>query len=307
VANVTDGAGETRADCRQPLLATVARVVVAGAVSGVLLAIGWPAVASADQRSATATTGVNIRSGPSTSYTIVGGLVRGQRITPTGPAANGWVPLRFDHTNAFMSAAYLDTHPVRPATPVIIDTAGTKIATATLNVRTGPGLGHRIIGTVAEGEHLVLTGTQIAGYAQTRIGGHQRWVSTTYLASTPAWGNTGSKGEVALAFARDQLGKPYRYGATGPDRYDCSGLVQAAWRTAGVALPRTSQQQYAAGVKITKAQLRIGDLVFFYGPHPHHVGLYAGDGTIINAPRPGKPVQYAKISSMPYAGATRPS
>ena len=132
-------------------------------------------------------------------------------------------------------------------------------------------------------------------------------VSTTCLASTPAWGNTGSKGEVALACARAQLGKPYRYGATGPDRYDCSGLVQAAWRVAGVALPRTSQQQYAAGIKITKAQLRIGDLVFFYGPHPHHVGLYAGDGTIINAPRPGKPVQYAKISSMPYAGATRPS
>jgi cell wall-associated NlpC family hydrolase len=79
---------------------------------------------------------------------------------------------------------------------------------------------------VAEGEHLVLTGTQIAGYAQTWIGGHQRWVSTTYLASTPAWGNTGSKGEVALAFARGQLGKPYGYG--------CSGLVQAAWRAAGV-------------------------------------------------------------------------
>jgi cell wall-associated NlpC family hydrolase len=306
VANVTDGARETRVSRLRPLLMTVAHVV-AMAVGGALLATCWAEVASADQQPATATTAVNIRSGPGTSHVIVGGLVRGQRITPTGPAASGWVPVRFDHTLAYISAAYLDTHLVRPATPVIIDTAGTKIATETLNVRTGPGLGHRVIGTLAEGEHLVLTGTQIAGYAQTGIGGHQRWVSTTYLASTPAWGNTGSKGEVALAFARGQLGKPYQFGAAGPDRYDCSGLVQAAWRAAGVALPRTSQQQYANGRKISKAQLRIGDLVFFYGPHPHHVGLYAGDGTIINAPRPGKPVQYAKISSMPYAGATRPN
>jgi cell wall-associated NlpC family hydrolase len=306
VANVTDGAGETSADCLRWLLVTFAHVV-AVTVGGVLLASGWPGVASADQRSATATTGVNIRSGPGTSYVIVGGLVRGQRIIPVGAAARGWVPVRFDHTRAFISAAYLDTHRAGPATPVSIDTSGTKIATETLNVRTGPGLGHRVIGTLAEGAHLGLTGTQIAGYAQTWIGGHQRWVSTTYLASTPAWGNTGSKGEVALAFARGQLGKPYRFGAAGPDRYDCSGLVQAAFRAAGVTLPRTSQQQYAAGIKITKAQLRIGDLVFFYGPHPHHVGIYAGDGTIINAPRPGKPVQYAKISSMPYAGATRPS
>jgi cell wall-associated NlpC family hydrolase len=237
----------------------------------------------------------------------VGGLVRGQRITPTGPAAGGWVPVRFDHTRAFISAAYLDTHRAWPATPVSIDTVGTKIATATLNLRTGPGLGHRVVGTLAEGQHLELTGTQLAGYAQTWLSGHLRWVSTTYLASTPARGNTGSTGEIALVFARGQLGKPYRFGATGPDRYDCSGLVQAAWRAAGVALPRTSQQQYAAGYKITKAELRIGDLVFFYGPHPHHVGIYAGDGTIINAPRPGKPVQYGKISSMPYAGATRPS
>jgi cell wall-associated NlpC family hydrolase len=306
VANVTDGARETRANRLRPLLVTFARVV-AGTFGAAVLAMGWTDVASADQQPATATTAVNIRSGPGTSHVIVGGLVRGQRITPTGPAASGWVPVRFDHTLAYISAAYLDTHLVRPATPVIIDTAGTKIATETLNVRTGPGLGHRVIGTLAEGEHLVLTGTQIAGYAQTGIGGHQRWVSTTYLASTPAWGNTGSKGEVALAFARGQLGKPYQFGAAGPDRYDCSGLVQAAWRAAGVALPRTSQQQYANGRKISKAQLRIGDLVFFYGPHPHHVGLYAGDGTIINAPRPGKPVQYAKISSMPYAGATRPN
>ena len=73
-----------------------------------------------------------------------------------------------------------------------------------------------------------------------------------------------------------------------------------------MALPRTSEQQFRVGTKITKSQLRAGDLVFFYGQNPGHVGIYAGNGQVIHAPRPGKVVQYIKISYMPYSGARRP-
>ena len=117
---------------------------------------------------------------------------------------------------------------------------------------------------------------------------------------------TGSgRGAKALAFARSQLGKPYRFGATGPNAYDCSGLTGAAWRSAGVTLARTSQAQFHNGRAVSKSELQPGDLVFFYSGISH-VGLYAGNGMIIHAPRPGKGVQYIKMKYMPFAGARRP-
>lgn len=108
----------------------------------------------------------------------------------------------------------------------------------------------------------------------------------------------------AVAFARGQLGKPYVWGATGPSAYDCSGLTQAAWRAAGVSLPRTTYTQINAGRRVSRSELAPGDLVFFYSGISH-VGLYIGGGQMIHAPRPGAPVRVAPIDEMPFAGATR--
>ncbi|MFD0071923.1 NlpC/P60 family protein [Streptomyces sp. NPDC127166] len=108
----------------------------------------------------------------------------------------------------------------------------------------------------------------------------------------------------AISFARAQLGKPYVWGATGPSAYDCSGLTQAAWRAAGVSLPRTTYTQINAGRRVSRSQLAPGDLVFFYSGISH-VGLYIGGGQMIHAPRPGAPVRIAPIDEMPFAGATR--
>lgn len=108
----------------------------------------------------------------------------------------------------------------------------------------------------------------------------------------------------AISFARAQLGKPYVWGATGPSAYDCSGLTQAAWRAAGVTLPRTTYTQINAGQRVSRSQLAPGDLIFFYSGISH-VGLYIGGGQMIHAPRPGAPVRVAPIDEMPFAGATR--
>ncbi|MFV5993403.1 NlpC/P60 family protein [Streptomyces sp. NPDC056231] len=108
----------------------------------------------------------------------------------------------------------------------------------------------------------------------------------------------------AIAFAYGALGKPYVWGATGPSSFDCSGLTQAAWRSAGVSLPRTTYTQINAGRNIPRSELAPGDLVFFYSGISH-VGLYIGDGQMIHAPHPGAPVRIAPIDGMPFAGATR--
>ncbi|GAA3618393.1 C40 family peptidase [Microlunatus ginsengisoli] len=108
----------------------------------------------------------------------------------------------------------------------------------------------------------------------------------------------------AIAFAKAQLGKPYRYAAAGPNAYDCSGLTSAAWSAAGVHIDRTSQAQFNDGTSVAKSDLQPGDLVFFYSGISH-VAIYVGNGTIIHAPHPGASVRYAKLDSMPYAGARR--
>jgi len=123
--------------------------------------------------------------------------------------------------------------------------------------------------------------------------------------TTPVSGS--SRGATALAYARKQLGLPYRLGAAGPSAYDCSGLTLQAWKAAGVTLPRTSEQQISVGKVVAKSDLQPGDLVFFYDASaPSHVGLYVGNGVILHAPRPGKSVEYSKLAYMPFVGARRP-
>uniref|UniRef100_UPI0024A7FAE3 C40 family peptidase n=1 Tax=Streptomyces sp. CC216C TaxID=3044576 RepID=UPI0024A7FAE3 len=115
---------------------------------------------------------------------------------------------------------------------------------------------------------------------------------------------TDSRAGRAIAFAHGAIGKPYVWGATGPNAFDCSGLTQAAWKAAGVSLPRTTYTQINAGQRVPRSQLTPGDLVFFYSGISH-VGLYIGGGQMIHAPRPRAPVRIAPIDQMPFAGATR--
>ncbi|MFI0965315.1 NlpC/P60 family protein [Streptomyces sp. NPDC021080] len=113
-----------------------------------------------------------------------------------------------------------------------------------------------------------------------------------------------SRAAAAVAYAYSKLGSPYVWGATGPDAFDCSGLAQAAYRSAGISLPRTTYSQINAGRRVTLSELQPGDLVFFYAGITH-VGIYIGNGQMIHAPNPSAPVRVAPISEMPFAGATR--
>lgn len=113
-----------------------------------------------------------------------------------------------------------------------------------------------------------------------------------------------SRAAEAIAYAYGKLGSPYVWGATGPDAFDCSGLAQAAYRAAGISLPRTTYAQINAGSRVSRSELRPGDLVFFYSGISH-VGIYVGNGQMIHAPNPSAPVRLAPVDEMPFAGATR--
>ena len=121
-------------------------------------------------------------------------------------------------------------------------------------------------------------------------------------------GPTNTQAGRALAFAYAQLGKPYVWGATGPASYDCSGLVQAAWAAAGIAIPRTTYEQWAALPHVSMSAIQSGDLIFFDGIG--HVAIYVGNNMIIDAPQPGQLVEKLSLSTSWYAstldGAARP-
>ena len=115
----------------------------------------------------------------------------------------------------------------------------------------------------------------------------------------------------AVRAALGQVGKPYRWGATGPASFDCSGLTRFAYTAAGLSLPRTSRQQWSAGRHLEVAGLRPGDLVFWaHDPaNPatiHHVGMYVGQGLMVHAPHTGALVRVDAMRPSGYAGATRP-
>ena len=115
----------------------------------------------------------------------------------------------------------------------------------------------------------------------------------------------------AIAYAEQQLGKPYLWGGTGPDAFDCSGLVMMAYRAAGIDIPRTSQQQWIRGPRVSPSQVQPGDLVFFAGADgtptaPGHVGIVIGGGLMIEAYATGFPIRIAPYGDRNPVGFTRP-
>jgi cell wall-associated NlpC family hydrolase len=109
----------------------------------------------------------------------------------------------------------------------------------------------------------------------------------------------------AVEAALSQVGKPYRWGAAGPDSYDCSGLTMWAWAQAGVALPHNSGMQYAATTRVARDDWQPGDLLFFGNPI-HHVGMYIGRGQMVEAPYSGTQVRVNSAYRSDYVGAGRP-
>jgi peptidoglycan DL-endopeptidase CwlO len=160
-------------------------------------------------------------------------------------------------------------------------------------------------------------------YAGAYAGGNYSVVSAQMPSGSDAAGCAGTTGGVpainapnqivatAIAYAEEQLGKPYQWGGTGPDAFDCSGLVMMAYRAAGIGIARTSEQQWATEARIPASQAEPGDLVFFAGADgtptdPGHVGLVIGNGEMIEAYATGFPIRVATYTDRDPVGFTRP-
>jgi hypothetical protein len=180
-------------------------------------------------------------------------------------------------------------------------------------------LAHGVLGNVSAAifayNHLDSYVQTVLSWARTYAAGGFS-VSPVTLAAAP--GCLPGAGEAAagpaaavIGFAERQLGKPYQWGGTGPDAFDCSGLVMAAYRAAGIATPRTSEQQWKWGPRVPASQAGPGDLVFFAGADgtttsPGHVGLVIGDGFMVEAFATGFPIRVAPYTGRGAVGFTRP-
>ncbi|MEV0125341.1 C40 family peptidase [Streptomyces sp. NPDC050703] len=171
---------------------------------------------------------------------------------------------------------------------------------------------NKVVRQLREVEELLasLTGDQLASLRRAEDKDvrkdQKRFIATGALGGTgKAVRAPSRRGHKALGFAVKQIGRPYQWGAAGPEAYDCSGLTSRAWQRAGREIPRTSQEQWKRLRHIPLAELRPGDLVIYF-PRATHVAIYLGDGKVVQAPRPGTRIKVSPIAANPVLGAVRP-
>jgi len=129
--------------------------------------------------------------------------------------------------------------------------------------------------------------------------------SYTTVAKSSKTASPAAMRKAAMSNALSKVGKPYRWGASGPNAFDCSGLVKWSFAQAGRSMPRTSRAQSVTGTPVSRANLQPGDLVFFYKPISH-VGIYIGNNKVVHASRKGQPVKVSDMSRMKFTKAVRP-
>ena len=246
----------------------------------------------------TANAGLNLRKGPSTSYAVIKTLSKGTEVTVVS-SSNGWSKVNVGGVSGYVSSDYLSS--TKPSTgssssnESTSNTTSTMYTTERLNLRKGAGTSYSVITTLDKGIAVTVHSSS-NGWSKVSVNGMTGYVSSSYLSSTKPSNSssstdssTSSKVDKVLNFASQQLGKPYVWGAQGPNSFDCSGLTYYVYKNAaGITLPRTSVEQSKYGTTVSKSNLKAGDLIFFDTSGPNdggvsHVGIYVGNGQMIHA------------------------
>lgn len=246
----------------------------------------------------TASAGLNLRKGPSTSYAVIKTLSKGTEVTVVS-SSNGWSKVNVGGVSGYVSSDYLSS--TKPSTgssssnESTSNTTSTMYTTERLNLRKGAGTSYSVITTLDKGVAVTVHSSS-NGWSKVSVNGMSGYVSSSYLSSTKPSNSssstdssTSSKVDKVLNFASQQLGKPYVWGAQGPNSFDCSGLTYYVYKNAaGITLPRTSVEQSKYGTTVSKSNLKAGDLIFFDTSGPNdggvsHVGIYVGNGQMIHA------------------------
>ena len=246
----------------------------------------------------TASAGLNLRKGPSISYAVIKTLSKGTEVTVVS-SSNGWSKVNVGGVSGYVSSDYLSS--TKPSTGSSSSNESTSNSTSTmyttdrLNLRKGAGTSYSVITTLDKGIAVTVHSSS-NGWSKVSVNGMTGYVSSSYLSSTKPSNSssstdssTSSKVDKVLNFASQQLGKPYVWGAQGPNSFDCSGLTYYVYKNAaGITLPRTSVEQSKYGTTVSKSNLKAGDLIFFDTSGPNdggvsHVGIYVGNGQMIHA------------------------
>ena len=255
--------------------------------------------------------GLNLRKGPGTSYSVIRTLSKGTAVT-VHSSSNGWSKISVNGVEGYVSTSFLSS--TNPSTNSSTSNETTSTPTTTmyvtpdagLNLRKGPGTSYSVVKTLSKGTAVTVHSSN-NGWSNVSANGVEGYVSTSYLSSTkPSTSGSSSSSssnsstsvsvDKVLDFAHQQLGKPYVWGAQGPNSFDCSGLIYYVYKNAAnITLPRTSVEQSKFGTTVSKSNLKAGDLVFFDTNGPNngavsHVGIYAGEGQLIHASSSNKKI-----------------
>lgn len=253
---------------------------------------------------------VNFRKGPGTSYSIITSLNKGTKVGYISEN-NGWAKISYNGNIGYMSTNYLATidsnsggnnsgsnedSTVKSEKQVI----GNRV-----NFRKGPGTNYSVITSLNKGTKVGYI-SESNGWAKVNYNGTIGYMSANYIGdvnSNPGAGESGTSqgADAVISLAKQQLGKPYVWGAEGPSSFDCSGFTQYVFKNAaGKNLPRVSKEQSKFGQSVNKSNLQKGDLIFFDTDKDgvvNHVGIYMGNNEFIHASSGGKKVIISQLNS----------
>lgn len=282
-----------------------------------------------------------LRVQPTTDSAALNFAVQGSSVEILADAVDGWYEVQFNGQRGYMFAEYLDVVPApteeapeAEEVPEVEDTSkpeGTPeteaapalpqgkvtLTSGWLNIRSEASMEGTKVGMIPN-HTVVALKDHVDGWYQVTYQGVTGYVAERYI--VPAEDGSvqedkpAATGEAVVTMAATYLGRPYRYGASGPDAFDCSGFTSYIYRQFGVTLNRSAADQLLYnGTSVAYSDLQKGDLVFFkeFGASvaATHVGLYAGDGQFIHASSSGSDVKYSALSngwfSARYVGARR--
>ncbi|SDL81052.1 C40 family peptidase [Romboutsia lituseburensis] len=262
------------------------------------------------------TSALNVRSGAGTSYSIVGKLYKNNSVELIAKS-NGWYKVKLSNGQVgWASADYISLGGSGGNSggsgEESVSGYGT-VTASSLNVRSGAGTSYSVIATLQRNQTVELIAKSNGWYKVKLSSGKIGWASSDYisLGGNPGGGDENEKPstnarEAVVNLAKQQLGKPYVWGAEGPSSFDCSGLTYYVYKNAaGVNLPRTSREQSGYGTTVSRSNLQPGDLIFSStdgSGSVSHVGIYIGNGEMIHAPKPGDVVKRTNINTSYWNG-----
>ena len=263
------------------------------------------------------TAGLNVRTGPSTSYAKIVTLSYGQSVNVLS-TSNGWSKINYNGSTGYVSSQYLQsTKPSSSSSSETSQTVKYVNTTSGLNMRTGPATSYAKITTIAYGQSVNVLSTS-NGWSKINYSGSTGYVSSQYLQSKkPSSSSSSNSGSTSvsssassvIAYAKTLLGKPYVWGAQGPNSFDCSGFTYYVFKNkAGIVLPRTSSAQSKYGTSVSWSNLKAGDLMFFdtngaNNGQVSHVGLYIGNGQMIHASSSRRKIVITSVNTSYYKNA----